>query len=276
MELDRSPLYGRDEAEALAERERWFGRDNDEKIALLLDNIGPCRRLVDIGCGWGQFLRAASEVVPEVWGVDESPERLCDTRGACPTARTVLCRADRLDLPDGHFDAAVTSQTLHEVKLFGYAGEMERTLGEVYRVLAPAGRYLLLDHADAGDGEVTVDLPPEQHARLGYFRERYTFYAADYGPAGGSAVRLARRVLQDFLTKQWSFGSAMEPMEMVETHNVFTRAEAENLVRSAGFAVRSWLPFADVHADLGRVGGRFVEGESWPRKFLLTADKEAR
>jgi ubiquinone/menaquinone biosynthesis C-methylase UbiE len=275
MGCRRGPLYGRDEAEALAERERWFGRDNDEKIALLLDSIGPCRRLVDIGCGWGQFLQAASEVVPEVWGVDESLERLRDTREACPTARTAACRADELDLPDGHFDAVVTSQMLHEVKLFGRTGEMERGLGEIHRVLAPGGRYLLLDHADAGEGEVTVELPPEQHVRLRYFRERYVFQSVEYEPTGGSAVRLGRRVLQDFLTKQWSFGSAMEPMEMEETHNVFTREEVEALARSAGFTIRSWVPFAEVEADLRRAGGRFAEGESWLRKFLLVADKEA-
>ncbi len=271
MGEDHGPLYGKDEAESLQRQERSWGADNMAKFSLLLDHLGPCRRLVDIGCGWGQFLAMARGRVPELWGVDESPERARDVAGVCPEARVVICRADRLQLRDGYFDVVVTSQMLHEVKLFGGSGELGQVLREIRRVLAPGGRYLLLDHHDAGDGEVLVRLPGSALKELAAFEGRFRCYSAWHCAAEGSAIRIARRALQDYLTKNWSLGTPMEAMEMAETHNVFTRQEAEGLVEAAGLVVREFVPFSDIRQDLTRVGGELVEGEAWYRKFLLVS-----
>ena len=132
-------------------------RDDDAKYGLLLDHLGPCKRLLDIGSGWGQFLALAAERVEEVTAVDECPDRIEDIHKVCPKAKVVISRADHLDLPDEYFDAVVTSQMLHEVKLFGEEGELQRVLLGIHRVLAKGGRYLLLDHQDAGDGDVSVE-----------------------------------------------------------------------------------------------------------------------
>ncbi|HUS90442.1 MAG TPA: methyltransferase domain-containing protein [Phycisphaerae bacterium] len=273
---DDGPLYGSDAAEALRRREASRAKDSDEKFALLLAAVragGRCRRLVDIGCGWGQFLAKVAEALPavELWGVDESPERLKDAAGACARARVVLCRADRLALPDAHFDVAVASQVLHELKLFGRPGELAGALAEARRVLVPGGRFLLLDHLDAGDGEVTVRLPPPARARLAEFERKFRCYEAAHEDLPGGAVRITRRCLQDFLTKDWSLGTAMEPMEMAETHNVFRREETEALLASRGLEVLAWQSFADIRADLRRAGGQLVEGAPWFRKFLSSA-----
>ena len=115
----RQPLYGAYEARSLQDREGFIEKQDQLRFPLLLENLGPCRRIVDIGCGWGQFLGLAQDRVPELWGVDESPDRIEDVKRSCPKAKMVICRADKLTLPDRHFDAAVTSQMLHEVKLFG-------------------------------------------------------------------------------------------------------------------------------------------------------------
>ena len=115
MATDREPLYDRDAARCLRDREAIYHQADRERFALLLEHLGPCRRLVDIGCGWGQFLGLARESVPEVWGVDENPARTEDLAAACPEARVVICRADRLELPDGYFDAAVTCAVVQYV-----------------------------------------------------------------------------------------------------------------------------------------------------------------
>jgi SAM-dependent methyltransferase len=270
-----TPLYGRDEAAALRRREADRAADDDEKLALLLDRLGDCRRLVDIGCGWGQLLGKVAAALPdaELWGADESPDRTKDLAEVCPGAKVVVCRADRLELPEAYFDAAVTSQVLHEVKLFGGAAPLSATLRGIRRCLAPGGRYLLLDHQDAGSGETIVSLPPAAMEKLTEFESRFRFYGASHQDAPGGAVRLSRRCLQDFLTKAWSLGTPMEPMEMNETHNVFRRVETERLLSEAGFAVREWIDFADITADLARVGGRLIEGRPWCRKFLAAAVK---
>jgi len=273
MTITQPPLYDSNAADALHEREKARKRKDAEKFALLDEHIPACRRLVDIGCGWGQLLARVQGRVAELWGVDESPDRVRDVHEACPTAKVVVCRAEVLDLPTDHFDIAVTSQMLHEVKLFGAEGELHRTLCEIRRVLVAGGRYLLLDHADAGDGEVVVRLPDKMLDTLAEFERKFAYYAATHSDLGDGAVRIAKRTLQDFLTKDWSRGTAMESIEMNETHNVFAMAEAITAVEAAGFTNPEWTPFRDIRGDLDRAGGELMDGEPWHRKFLLTATK---
>lgn len=267
----RQPLYKADEVRSLQEREGFIKKDNQLKFSLLLENLGSCQRLVDIGCGWGQFLGLAQNHVPELWGVDESPDGIKDIKRHCPRAKAVICRADKLALPEGYFDAAVTSQMLHEVKLFGEEGELMKVLGEIRRILAKGGRYLLLDHLDAGEGEVVARLPEEKMKQLAEFEQKFKFYPARHERVEANVVRMSKRSLQDFLTKTWSLNTAMESMEMNETHNVFQKKEAVELIESSGFAVRDWIVFSDIRDDLKAAGGELIEGRSWNRKFLLVA-----
>jgi ubiquinone/menaquinone biosynthesis C-methylase UbiE len=269
----RQPLYKKDEARCLRDRDTFAQTDVEEKFRLLLENIGSCQRLVDIGCGWGQFLVMTSDYVTELWGVDESPDQVKYVRQACPKAKVVMCRADRLELPDDYFDIAVTSQMLHEVKLFGEESELQKVLNEIRRILVRGGRYLLLDHMDAGEGEVVVGLPNEQIRRLAEFEHKFKYYPATHQSVDDNTVRISKRCLQDFLSKDWSFGTPMESMEMNETHNVFEQATTTRLLESSGFSVCRWIVFSDIRKDLKQVEGDLLQGEAWCRKFLLVAAK---
>ena len=255
------------------QKQEAFEQDNQEKFSLLLDNVGLCQRLVDIGCGWGQFLAIAQGSVPELWGVDESPERLKDIKRTCPKARVVICRAERMKLPESYFDVAVTSQMLHEVKLFGKGLEIQKVLAEIHRVLLEKGRYLLLDHQDAGEGDVIVKLPTERMEQLREFEKKYEYYSATHQGIDDNTARISKRCLQDFLSKYWSLNSPMESMEMKETHNVFKKTETVKLIESSGFLVHDWIDFSDIGKDLRKVGGQLLEGEAWFRKFLSIAVK---
>ncbi len=272
VNTQKEPLYKKDEAEYLQKREAWE-QDNQEKFSLLLKELGLCQRLVDIGCGWGQFLGVAQDSVPELWGVEESPERLKDIKRACPGARIVICRADRMKLPDCYFDVAVTSQMLHEVKLFAKRSELQKVLSEIHRVLVEEGRYILLDHQDAGEGEVIIKLPTEKMEQLLEFERKYKYYSAAHQSIDNISVRISKRCLQDFLSKYWSLNSPMESMEMKETHNVFEKTETVKLMESSGFLVREWIDFSDIGKDLRKVGGQLLEGEAWFRKFLCISAK---
>jgi len=267
----RTLLYGKAQAECLRIQETK--RDDDRKYGLLLEHIGACRRLVDIGAGWGQFLALVQDRVDELWAVDESPDRVADLRQKCPKARVVMSRADQMDLPSDYFDVVVTSQMLHEAKLFGEPGEMRRVLGEIARMLRPGGRYLLLDHQDAGEGEVVVELPADQQVKLDEFERKYRFYTAEHEQIDDRTLRMTRRCLQDYLTKDWSLDSSMESIEMNETHNVFEQRSTEALVTEAGLQAHEWIGFCDITVDLDRHGGKMIEGEPWMRKFLLVATK---
>lgn len=273
MNIHHEPIYKKDEAKYLQEREALAKKDSQVKCSLLLENVGSCQRLVDIGCGWGQFLGMAQDYIFELWGVDESPDRLKDIKQACPKANVVICRADRLKLPDRYFDVAVTSQMLHEVKLFGEESQLPRTLSEIRRILVDGGRYLLLDHLDAGTGEVLVSLPDHKIRQLQEFEDKFKYYPATHEGTGNNRIRISKRCLQDFLSKTWSLNTPMESIEMNETHNVFEKEKTTQLVEASGFAVSRWIAFSDIRKDLKEAGGEFLEGEAWKRKFLLVAFK---
>lgn len=273
MNIHQKPLYKKDEAQFLWKREAFWKKDNEVKFSLLLKNIGSCQRLVDIGCGWGQFLSMAQDYVSEIWGVDESSDMLKDIKEICPKAKVVICRADKLDLPDQYFDVAVTSQMLHEVKLFGQESETEKLLHEIHRILVDGGKYFLLDHLDAGEGEVVVRLPEKKISQLMEFEHKFQYYSATHQSISDNRLRISKRCLQDFLTKDWSFNSPMESIEMNETHNVFKKVETIKLIESSGFSVCNWIPFSDIREDLKRVDGELLKGEAWFRKFLLIAIK---
>jgi SAM-dependent methyltransferase len=77
-----------------------------------------------------------------VVGVDVSPDMLAMAAARLEEivqARCLEGDAQALDLPDGAFDAAVSTQ-VHE-----YVPDMPRSLAELHRVLRPGGRLLILD-----------------------------------------------------------------------------------------------------------------------------------
>lgn len=273
MSESKNPLYQKAQADFMRQREKAWDAKEKAKYQIILDNLDTCSRLVDIGCGWGQFLRIAADRVPEVWGVDESPERLTDIEKTCPSAKIKICSADRLSLPDNYFDAAVTSQMMHEAKLFGSEDELIRILQEIRRVLKSGAKYLLVDHLDSGPGEVEISLPDEALELLEQFKQHYRYGKVAYQAAPPGNLIIPKRTLQDFLTKIWSFDSPMQEIEMNETHNVFGRRETEALLTENGFAVERWIEFADIEDDLKKVGGKLVRGETWFRKFLCRAVK---
>jgi hypothetical protein len=160
---------------------------------------------------------------------------------------------------------------LHEVKLFGEESELQRVLHEIRRILVHGGKYILLDHLDAGEGDAVVRLPKEKIRQLAEFEHMFQYYPAAHKALDSNTVRISKRCLQDFLSKDWSCNSPMESIEMNETHNVFEQATTIQLVESAGFSVCKWTVFSDIREDLKHAEGELLEGEAWCRKFLLVA-----
>ena len=110
--------------------------------------LRPGERVLDVGSGPG-FLAAemAAAVGPSgrVVGVDTSPQMLALAGARCAAegfaARVEFHPGDvrRLTFPDGAFDVAVAVQTLE------YVGDLSSALAELFRVLRPGGRVLILD-----------------------------------------------------------------------------------------------------------------------------------
>lgn len=267
------PLYSQSAAEALTQRERSNKR-LQERVTLVLDRLGECESFLDIGCGSGQYLQAVAALgVSRIVGIDESPDRLNEAHNSCPRAELLCARANALPFADKSFDVVLTAQVLHEIFLFGQPGELSQVLREISRVLKPNGRLIALDHLDPGPQKVRVRFSPHARALFEYFSQRYQFRKVFVEGLPDGTLWLSRRDLQDFVTKIWSFGTAMEELEMRETHCPFERKQLEILRADAGLAPTEWVAFEEITEDLREHEIDLVEGHSWPRKFLLVASK---
>lgn len=106
--------------------------------------INPGDRLLDLGCGSGDFTRTLADLVPagEVVGVDPQPGLLREAAGrAGPNQRFVQGVAQDLPavLPPGHFDGVVSRAALQWVP----CEEQPQTTRGVREVLRPGGWYHL-------------------------------------------------------------------------------------------------------------------------------------
>ncbi len=83
--------------------------------ARVLDATGvaPGVRVLDLGCGWGTFARAAAERGAQVTGLDRDPAAVAAAAAAVPAGSFLV--GDAHDPPRGPFDAVVAVQLLEHV-----------------------------------------------------------------------------------------------------------------------------------------------------------------
>ena len=108
-------------------------------------NPQPGERVLDIGSGPGFLaLSIAKETgsTGVVRGIDVSEPMIDMARKHCAhLAWTEFSQADATNLPfpDDSFDAAISTQVLE------YVRDVDRALAEMYRVVRPAGRVVIVD-----------------------------------------------------------------------------------------------------------------------------------
>jgi ubiquinone/menaquinone biosynthesis C-methylase UbiE len=112
------------------------------RMAVELASVSDADRVVDIGCGPGGAVRAAAQRGARVVGVDPAPVMLrlanAMTRGQ-PNITWSQGTAEALPLPDGWATVAWSLRTVHHWK------DVTAGLAELRRVLAPAGRFLVIE-----------------------------------------------------------------------------------------------------------------------------------
>jgi SAM-dependent methyltransferase len=96
-------------------------------------------RVVDLGCGFGWFCRwAADEGAARVLGLDLSEKMLARARAETASEAVSYRQTDleTLELPEGAFDVAHSSLTLH------YLEDLDRLVAQLSRALVPGGRFV--------------------------------------------------------------------------------------------------------------------------------------
>lgn len=268
---NREILYSKKEAEFLSEREKEV-RDQ-QKIDLILENIGDTDSVLEIGCGSGQILKELTKKVTRVVGVDENPDRLKHAAETCKEAELLKAKAQELSFKD-EFDIVLTCQMLHEVKMFGNSEDMNKVLSGIQRALKRGGKYLLLDHLDPMKGLVNIKIPPETENLLQEFKQKFRYRTVELRRLSNEGYKISKRDLQDFVTKTWSLNTPLEEIEMNETHASFTQEESKTLIRKFGLIVNKFITLTSIEESL-KYHRISLEPQilPWNRKFLLISQK---
>ncbi|MDP2009250.1 MAG: methyltransferase domain-containing protein, partial [Phenylobacterium sp.] len=113
----------------------------------VIDLLAPAagEHLLDVGVGPGLLALDLARLVGEsgrMVGLDLAPAMVAAATArlaGLSQAEVKIGDAANLDLPDGAFDGAVSTQ------VYEYVADMPRALAELHRVLRPGGRALILD-----------------------------------------------------------------------------------------------------------------------------------
>ncbi len=158
-----------------------------EILPIVAAELSGCRRVLDLGCGEGQVARhllRAGAVRGRVAGIDPSAAQLANARAAngrldaAPTY--VRGVGERLPFAGESFDGIVCTLAIE------HAEDADALLGEVARVLAPGGCFVLLVnhplYQGTGSGFVDDKILDERYWRVGpYLVEDVAWEEVDAG-----------------------------------------------------------------------------------------------
>jgi ubiquinone/menaquinone biosynthesis C-methylase UbiE len=105
-------------------------------------NLKEGERVLDVGSGNGIFAREMLEVVGEsghVCGIDSSDPMVSMATALCPRGQFLQSDATDLPVDDSSFDVVTASQ------LLCFVSAVDKLLSEMFRVLKPGGRLVILD-----------------------------------------------------------------------------------------------------------------------------------
>lgn len=109
-----------------------------ERLEIVLGEVRPGWRVLDLGCGDGRFSAAIAEAGAAVVGVDVSAEALGRARRRSPELEfRAVAPGGRLPFADAEFDCVFCSAAIAQVV------DVAAFMSEVRRVLKPQGRLLL-------------------------------------------------------------------------------------------------------------------------------------
>ena len=113
----------------------------------MLDLVGqelkqPPGCIIDVGCGTGRLLRAASVRWPEaqLFGVDPAAQMVSEASRLNPNATFKIAGAESLPFPDQAADVVLSSLSFHHWR------HQTKGLQEIARVLCGGGLFCLADH----------------------------------------------------------------------------------------------------------------------------------
>ena len=93
------------------------------------------KRILDVGCGLGMYVRKFRAFSPDAFGVDIDLEKLAE--GARELPNLAQSVAESLPFPDGSFDVVLLHEVIEHVR------SDREAVAEAYRCLRPGGRLVI-------------------------------------------------------------------------------------------------------------------------------------
>ena len=113
-----------------------WGPGQERRLRLMMERIPvQGRRVLDVGCGLGQYVRRIRSLPAESYGIDIEEARVRE--GARQTPGLMLASADALPFADASFDVILLNEVIEHV------GDERATLAETARVLSPGGHLVI-------------------------------------------------------------------------------------------------------------------------------------
>ena len=117
-------------------------------LSILIDHFSSSaiplkrQRILDAGCGTGNYLYALKDIVGSLVGLDGSREMLIQAALKCGDAPNVTLEEGsilKFRFPDCSFDGVMINQVLHHLDAASDFQQLKQCVGEVLRVLKPTG-----------------------------------------------------------------------------------------------------------------------------------------
>jgi SAM-dependent methyltransferase len=176
-----------------------------------------CGRVLDVGCGAGQFAARLAERAERVDALDRSPVMIAEARRTVPASVTCLPGdAATADLPAGAYDAVTSISALHHM-------DLPVVLPRLAAALRPGGLLIAVSHHRL---EVPRGLPAEAVSVLGNNARRAVLLCL---PAG----RRSRR-------EMYAGHAARPPMPVMDPELTLRQVRAQATAALPGSRVR-WL-----------------------------------
>ena len=123
--------------------ELWGGfADPSRRVVIEATGIGPGSRVLDVGCGSGEFLAMLGTLGAEAAGIDPARRMVEIARAAAPAADVRVGAAEELPWPDASFDVVTAFNALQ------FAEDTLDALAEMHRVTAPGGLVAIVNWAE--------------------------------------------------------------------------------------------------------------------------------
>jgi SAM-dependent methyltransferase len=112
--------------------------------------IGPGTRVLDVGCGSGEFLALLTRIGVPASGIDPAPGMVEQARARVPGVDVRIGSVEQLPWPGASFDVVTAFNSLQ------FADDTLGALAEVARVVVPGGLVVIANWAEASRNDLSI------------------------------------------------------------------------------------------------------------------------